>query len=426
MTGAFAKAVSLVVQVVAVAVAVRTLQADGFALFVTVASLVSWINLASLGVAPGVTIGIARAAAVMDRLGEARLFVASLVIMLGVAAFVLASAFVLERTGLLSRGLEPWLGPSSGDGTATVLLMVGLVAAQLVLAVPEAAQLGYQAQFVTNVWTALGSSAALVLLGVFGTSVSSVTAFVAISQGPQVVARTLNAVTLLGSRRYLLQPGLVPVRSLVRPVVVTGLAFAGIQLASYFTLQFGVLVLAAGSDVESIALGGVILRGLTLASAPVLLITTPTWPALAHAVQQGDLDWARRAFHRIPRIALLYAAVVAVGIVVSAEWVIHVWTGTTMVVEPILRLFLAGYFVLGVWSHVNAIFMIGLGRLRSTAVVLLIEAATVAGLQIALVPAFGVTGYVAALLIGTVLVSAWILPLRARRELQAIGVSEGG
>lgn len=422
LTGAISKILSLAVQVVAVAIAVRALRADGFAMFVTVASLVSWINLASLGVAPGLTIGIARAAAAFDRVGEARLFVVSMTLMVGVATCLLLTTAVLAQTGLISRGLEEWLKSDGADGPVALVLMVSVIAAQLILAVPEAAQLGYQSQFVTNLWSGIGSVASLILLVTIGPSIGSVTAFVFISQVPQVLARTLNGLSLIGSRPYLLRPDRIPIRSMIRPVLGTGAAFAGIQLAGYFALQFGVLVLAATSTTESIALGGVILRGITLASGAVLLVTTPTWPALTDAVERGDRRWAMHIYRRMPVAALLYASLVGIGILVASEWAIEVWTGSAVLIRPELRIILAGYFVLGVWSHVNAVLLVGLGAIRPTSMVLLLEAATIAALQVVLVPSLGVTGYVGALLVGTLLVSAWVLPIRVRREILRIGL----
>jgi O-antigen/teichoic acid export membrane protein len=417
MTGAFGKVLSLAVQLVAVAVAVRTLHAGGFALFVTIASLVSWMSLVGLGVAPGLTLGIARASSIEDRQGEARLFIGSLILLGCTAGAILVVMLALANTEIINRELGTWLNGDLGDARGAFAAMAILVGVQLVLSVPEAAQLGYQAQYATNAWICIGSAAVLFLLLTIGSSISSVTEFIVISQGPLVVARVLNAVFLLAVRPYLLRPGGVPVRSLLRPLIGSGLAFAGIQLAGYVVLQFGVLVLAASSTKESVALGGLILRGSTMAAGVVVLVTTPLWPALTDAVARRDLRWARQAFWRLPAVLMAYASLVAVAIVVGLEWALDLWTGQRLTIDLPLRLCLAAYFMAGVLSHIYAIFLIGLGQLRFTALILLGEAVIVAALEIVLIPALGVTGYVAALFVGTALVSAWVLPVRARLEI---------
>jgi O-antigen/teichoic acid export membrane protein len=421
MTGAFAKALSLAVQIVAVAVAVRVLNTDGFAMFVTIASLVTWISLASLGVGPGLTLGIARLSATEDRSGEARLFAVSLILMVCITVGILLVALFVERAGVIDQLLRSWGGADGLDAGAAIGTLTLLVAAQLVLSVPEAALLGYQAQYRTNLSIAVGSAAALVLLLAVGSSIRSVAEFVLVSQGPQVAARVLNGLSLVRSRPYLLRPDAIPIRSLVRPVLGSGVAFGGIQLASYVSLQLGVLVLAVTTNAASVSLGGVILRGITMAAGFVTLVTTPTWPALANAVARGDRTWARRMYWRMPTAGLLYASAVAAVVLVGSEWLLDVWTGRHFALDLPLRLCLALYFIAGVWSHVFAITLIGLGAIRFTAVVLLIEAAVIAGLEVVLIPSLGVTGYLGALLVGTTFVSSWILPLRARAEISAIG-----
>jgi O-antigen/teichoic acid export membrane protein len=418
MTGAFGKALSLMVQIVAVAVAVRTLHTNGFAVFVAVASLVSWMSLASLGVAPGLTLGIARAAPAEERQGEARLFVVTLILMVSVASAVLLVMLAFSRTEIIDHVLGTWLNGDLGDAHGALEAMAVLVAAQLILSVPEAAQLGYQAQYVTNLWIAIGSAATLILLLTIGPSIGSVTAFVVLSQGPQVVARALNGVTLLAARPYLLRPGGIPVRALMRPLLGSGLAFAGIQLAGYVALQFGVLVLAASSTKESVALGGVILRALAMAAGAVALVTTPMWPALTDAVARLDLGWVRRACWQLPALFMAYASLATVAILVWSRWALELWTGQRFPIDLTLQLYLAAYFMVGVWSHTYAILLIGFGVMRFTALTLLSEAMIVGALQIVLIPAFGVTGYLAALFLGTLLVSAWVLPARARLEIR--------
>jgi O-antigen/teichoic acid export membrane protein len=416
-TGAVAKGFSLVAQVVAVAIAVRALGADGFALFVIIASLVSWISFAGLGVAPGLTLGIARAAAVEDRIEEARLFLTSLLLMGAVAAVLIGGALLLGSTGGLERLLSGWIGAESGDASTAFLLMAVLIAVQLVVVVPEAAQLGLQTQYVSNIWAGVGAAAAIIAMVAAGHAITTVTAFILISQGPQVAARAANGVLFVLGRQYLLRPAGLRFRH-VRPILGSGIAFAGFQVASYLGLQVGLLIMAATVNAASVALAGVIVRGLTLQSAGMGLITTPTWPAIANALMRRDLPWIRRT-HRLLEFGVLgYSSLVALVILVGLEGLIGIWTGTRPADNLAVRVFVAIYVVVTGFAHVNAMTLVGMGDLRFTATVLVAEAVLVVALQAVFVPMTGVTGYVGALAVGAVVLSGWILALRVRLELR--------
>jgi O-antigen/teichoic acid export membrane protein len=416
-TGVGAKALALAAQVLAVAIAVRTLGTEGFAVYVVIAALVSWIGLAGLGVAPGLTLGVARASALRDRGEEARLFVVALVLMAAIATLLVVCAVFLGATGLVENLLAEWLGSASGDASTALLCMALLIAVQLVVVVPEAAQLGLQSQYVSNVWAGIGSAAAIVAMVTVRDAMTSVTAFVLVSQGPQVAARAVNGILFVLGRRYLLRPEGLRFRQHARPILGSGIAFAGFSLASYVGLQVGLLIMAATKDAASVALAGVIVRGYTLQFSGLLLVTTPTWPAIANAVMRGDLPWVRRTYRVLALGALAYSSLVALAIIIGLEALIGIWTGTRPPDDALLRVLLAIFVVVNGWAHVNGMALVGLGALRFTAIVLVAEAFLVLALQIVFVPVTGVTGYVGALAVGAVTISGWLLPLRLRRAL---------
>jgi O-antigen/teichoic acid export membrane protein len=417
VAGAAAKGMSLIAQVAAVAIAVRSLGVQGFALYIVIASLVSWMSLAGLGVAPGLTLGVARAVGRGDRAEEARLFVAALVLMIAIAFVLVVLAVVIAESGIVDRHLVGDLGSSSGDGSVAFMCMVVLIAAQLVIVVPEAAQLGLQTQYVTSVWVGIGSAAAVMAMLTVGRDVRSVAGFVVVSQGPQVAARALNGLWFVARRRFLLRPRDMEFRASAGPILLSGIGFAGFQVAGYLTFQVGLLILAATVGVAAVGLAGVIARGVTMEVAVLGLVTTPTWPAIANAVARGDMAWVRRAYRLLAAGGFVYTGLVAVIIVVGLEPLIGAWTGTQPPDDLALRGLLAIYVVVNGWAHINAMTLVGLGALRFTAVVLVLEAVLVVALQVVILPTTGVTGYVATLAIGATTVSGWVLALRVRREL---------
>lgn len=416
-TGLLAKGLGLATQVIAVAIAVRALGQGGFALYVVIASLVSWIGLAGLGVAPGLTLGVARASARDDRREEARLIVVALLSMAAIAGLLAGCAVLLGMSGVVDRVVSGWLGSDAEDASASFILMALLISVQLVVVVPEAAQLGLQAQHVTNLWASLGSAAAILAMLANGGAVTSVTAFILISQGPQVAARAVNGVLFALARRQPLRATRVRFWEHVRSILGSGIAFAGISLASYLALQVGLLVMAATTAPTSVALAGVIVRGYTLEVSGLSLLTTPTWPAIANARTRGDLSWIRRTYRLLVAGGLLYSAVAAVAVLFGLEALIGAWTGSQPPENAPLRTLLAVFVLVNGWGHVNAMTLVGLGVLRFTAIVLLGEAVLILLLLGALAPIAGVTGYAAALAIGALAASGWMLPLRVRREL---------
>lgn len=417
ITGVAAKALALGAQVISVGVAVRALGPDGFALFVVITSLVSWVGLAGIGVAPGLTLSMARATAERDESDAAGQFVVAVLLMLAIAVVLVTGASLLGAGGFVDALLRDWIGSPPQDGRTALQVMAVLVAAQLVAVVPESAQLGLHRQHVSNMWAAVGSAAAIFAMIVASDAITSVTTFVVVSQGPQVAARCLNGIVFVLRHRTLVQARGLRFRHRAGQLVRSGTAFAGLSLATFISLQAGLVIVAASTDAASVALAGVIVRGYTLGMSGLSLISTPTWPAIASAVGRGDRRWVARAYRWLTGAAMVYSGVAAIATLVAFEPLIEIWTGMRVADNLALRILVATFVLVNGWAHANAMTLVGLGSLGFTAVVLIAESLLVVGLVAAFVPVGGVAAYVGALAAGAVLVSGWILPLRVFRHL---------
>lgn len=411
VTGGAAKGLSVAVQLVAVGIAVRALGPDAFGSYLVMASLVAWLGLAAVGVGPGLTQRIAIATANDDVAGQATAFSSSvalsgLFVLLGAAA-----VFIVARVGISSEQSQSAL---SGDVRMAALVLGLATAAQVWLSVVEAAQLGHQEQYFANVFQALGLACVLVILLTAGPTLGTVTAFVAATACPPLVAKVANAALYVARRRYLLTWHFA-IRE-AASVLSTSMAFAVMSIGSTASQQVGFLWLAFVAGPAATVPLGVMFRLNSAAFGVVYLVTQPMWPAVADAVARHDSVWARRAYRRASWLTVLYAAAYAVGLVTLGSLFVRLWTGPQVEV-PQLMMFLFGlYFVVLIWAHVNAITLVGLGRVWVAARVTGLEAVVSILGALLLVAQFGATGVILSLLIATASVSATLLPLVVRRS----------
>ncbi|HEU0244801.1 MAG TPA: hypothetical protein VFQ75_12935, partial [Candidatus Limnocylindrales bacterium] len=215
----------------------------------------------SLGVAPGLTLGMARSEGPVDRGELAGLFSVALGVMAAVAAVIVMIAVILAATGTFTSVADTLGATNPSDAAAALLCMVVLVAAQLVVVVPEGAQLGLQSQYVTNLWAGLGSAIAIGALIALGGQATTITAFILLAQLPQLVTRALNGIVFTSRRAYLLRPPAGSLRRHLPMLLGSGAAFTGFAVASYVGMQLGLLVLAVAADAGQVALAAVIVRG---------------------------------------------------------------------------------------------------------------------------------------------------------------------
>ena len=200
-TGGAAKALAIVVQLLSVGIAVRALGTQAFGSYLVMASLVTWLGLAAVGVGPGLTQRIAMATANDDPAAQATAFSSS-VALSGLLVFsVTAAVFLVARLAISTD--QGHTGLTADVRTAASVLFLA-TAAQVWLSVVEAAQLGHQEQYFANIFQSLGLGVVLSILLVAGPALATVTAFVLVTACPPVVAKVVNAALYTARRRYLL------------------------------------------------------------------------------------------------------------------------------------------------------------------------------------------------------------------------------
>ncbi len=411
------KAASIALQFAAIPVALHALGPAGFGLFVTVSSLVAWMGLASVGIGPGLTMGITRAVASADGEAERTYFWTSVSLMTIISTLLAVGvtvAFLIVPAGSLTGVDDPQMGREA----QTSLVIVGLLmAAQLLLSVVDATRLGYQELHISNLWTLVGTGLSLVALLGFGTISPTVPFLILALNAPLVVVRAFNGSLLLrhhtNLRRFSVDV------ALVRQILLVGIGFAVVSLASFLSQQVGLVLLAQREGPQAVAAPGAMLRLIILASSAVAMLTLPLWPALVDATARTETSWARSAFRRVLVLSIAYSGVVCVTLLLVGQPLVQLWTAGALVVDEGTLILFAVYFPVGVWSHVHAMTLVGLGRLRVTAAVLLLESIVAVGIALTGIPVLGGTAVPLALLGSTAALSAWILPLVVARAFAA-------
>jgi O-antigen/teichoic acid export membrane protein len=150
----------------------------------------------------------------------------------------------------------------------------------------------------------------------------------------------------------------------------------------------------------------------------VLMITTPMWPAVVDALARGDVAWVRRTAWRLWMYVTGFAAVCGVVLVVLGPTLLPMWVGPKAqdLDRPVMLAF-AVYFLLFAWRHANHMLVVGVGRVRSLALIQLAESALVLGAAWFGMNHGGLATLLLAMAAAIAVVTGWMLPGLFYREL---------
>lgn len=361
VTSLGSKATTAIIQIVALPVALAALGQQQFVLYAMLASAVGWLGLVNIGVGPPLTVMMSEAAASGDRVEQQRLFASAL---LPVAIVVLTTGIAVA-IALRVVPMEWLFGATyAADRTTVVeglLILTAVFLVQTLVAVVEAAQLGYQEQYRLNAMAIGGNLASAIAIIAVATVRPTVVGMIAAVSLPPLLFRIANAVDVLWRRPHLrLRPALVS-KQVSRQLVGSGLAFSlATGFGNFLCHQLPIILVGRRLPSDEAASFAVSMNALLIAAGMVSMVTVSLWPAIADGMARGERGWVEHASRRTLRYSVGYGLLVGAAFAVFGRFLFSVWFGAAIDVGPALSLTLGVYFFLLMWENAYFAILIGM------------------------------------------------------------------
>jgi O-antigen/teichoic acid export membrane protein len=411
-TSLVSKAGSILLQLIAIPVAIRVLGIELFGVYAALTTAVSFLTLTGIGVGPGLTRAIAKAHAAGDTTAERGYFTTAL--------FLLILAGLLAATGVYALLHGVASSTLFGEGfakhqpliQACAPIVALLVFLEIVLSAIERTQAGYQELHKANLAGAAGNclGGLLLLCGIhYWPSVQ----FLMISVlGMLALCRLGNGLVMLTTRGSSLIGGPQSLSTAkARELIKDGLAFTAAQSVAPLLHREGAKLLASHfAGPTGAAIFAILNQISTLLGGFIAMITGPLWPALMDAVHRHDYGWFDSARRKAWAGVLTYAGGAGLVLSLIGTWLIDLWLGGEVkLTAGVLMAFSCYYFAIA-WSHVNYVFLTGLGVLIAPAVIAVVEAVLALSLGWLGLQWYGMAGLLWGMAVAMLSLSVWLFP----------------
>lgn len=379
-TSFLSKAGTALFQLLSIPVAVRVLGREEFGIYTAVNITLATVALLQVGVGPSLAHGLSAAKARNDDRAAGEMASTGFFMMAGMAAFaaLLLAAVLLfvplpTLFGPEFAGKESVLRPALWTGLAIFLLL-------FVLNLTDRVREGLLQAASNNVWGAAGNVLAAITVGVGVFFVPQVWFLVLAVHGSLVLAKLGNTISLWRKHPEV-RPAWTRFRMPVAKHLFTdGLAFSACTLITGY-IEYSFCGRQVGIDGGPAAMGlyGIFVNMTIMQLGFVMMLSTPTWPAVAEALARGDVGWAKRAARRLYLYGSGFALCAFAGLVLLGPLIFPIWLGKEFSDVPrTLIACYATYFVAHVWRHLNHAMMIGTGQVVRLARIQFAESALVA------------------------------------------------
>lgn len=355
---------SVVIQFLLVPLTLHCLGNYENGIWLTISSMLSWIDNLDIGLGNGLRNKLAEHLAHDDK-EKARDVVSStlfMLIMVIVPVIILINILIWFTDTYSFFNIE-----SSIVGNLNVILATTsiLVCSTFIFKFIGNFYMGLQLAAVNNLFFVSGQTLALIGTAVvyFSGSHSLLRISIVNTLSPLIVYLVSYPITFFGKYSYL-RPRLKGVRlSVIKELFDTGLKFFVLQIAAIVLFLSSNIIISRIFSPEMVTPFQIAYRYFFVIISLFTIISVPYWTATTDAFQRNDFEWIRNANNTLNKVIAVFTAIVILMIAVSSP-VYHIWVGRGVEIPLSMTVLVAVYIMIQTISMRYSYVLNGIGALR--------------------------------------------------------------
>ncbi len=414
-TSMLSKGGTVLIMLMALPLAFKMLGPDRAAVFGALQSIMWIVALSDLGIGPGLSRRIAAAAARDDKAALQQTISTAmlLVCLLALLTLILGSAFLYfgDLIAFFGENFAPHRVEMTQNAWLGLLIFSGLV----ILYQMERIREGLQEVHITNAWgAALNICVAASLILAFPRW-PGVSCLLLSLYGLQLLFLSGNVGMLL--RRPWLRPSLKYYdSSLGMSLIREGfILFLAGSVAPIILREAPRYMLGKYISTEEYAASTIFIQLGLFGFGFITMLTRPLYPAFADAAARQDFAWIDLSRRRMIRWAPVAVIIIVTGFAALGPWFINIWIKHSRSFTHAECGIYGLTFAALIWSHLHYIILGSMKRAAPVAIISLLEASLAIVLCYYFIHPYGLDGALAGCAAASLLTSAWLLPLVARK-----------
>lgn len=357
------KGIDALVYLLLVPVTLGYLNPYEYGIWLTLNSMLMWINSFDIGLGNGLRNKLAEALAKDDkRLARAYVsttFFMLILIVVGIIALSSAVFPFVDWYSILNTDAE-----KVARLNEIVYVSFLLFCLNFVFNFVGHVYMALQLPAVNNFLVMLGHLLSLVVIYVLTrtTSGSLMAVAVVYSATPVAVYVAAYPVTFSVLYKFLAPTFRAFRREHLRGLMSIGLQFFLLQLSSIVLFTLSNLIISHLFGPESVTPYNIAFRYFSIVSFVMTLVTAPMWAATTDAYAKGDIAWITKSIRNLRHILYIAALVIVLMVAVSKP-VYRIWVGSEVEIPYSVSLLMGAYFFILIWSLSYSNFLNGLGKL---------------------------------------------------------------
>lgn len=402
------KGASVLIGFLLVPITISYLNEVQYGIWITIASLVAWINTFDIGLSNGLRNKLAQANATGDTTGAVQLVSTTyaLLFTIGVAVFaffaMVGSFFNWNHILNIPASVNYNIWP-------VFMLTLGAFCLQFALQPLNSILTALHQPFKASLILFIGQLLTLILVCLIGAfSNGNLLLLVGVVAGSPVLALLIaNALMFYGTLKPFAPRLNAVTSSSARSLLGIGSIFFLIQIGALVLYETDNIVISATLGPQFVTVFNIPFKYFSIINIIFSIIITPYWSAFTDAYARNDFEWIKQSLKKL-RLIWLSFAVVAVLLYLLADIAYKMWIKDIVEVPDILSLMMMIYTMVQTWMLIHAYLLNGTGKLRVQLILVIITGIINIPLSIWLIKLMGLHGTVISNIVVMLLMSVFL------------------
>lgn len=359
----FIKGADMLVYLLLVPLTLGYLNAYEYGIWLTLNSLLTWIDSFDIGLGNGLRNKLAEAIANDDKM-QGRIYVSTTLYMLIfiISIVFVFLAFIIKTINWYSLlNVDAGVVPNLED---IILVSVAFFCLNFVFKFIGSVYMALQQPAVNYLIVFLGhllSLIAIYALTLFTTGNLLLVAIV-YSAAPLLIYIVAYPITFLKIYPYLSPSYSLLKKNYLKELMGLSILFFLLQIMGVVIFSMSNIIISKMFGPDQVTPYNIVYRYFSLLPIFFNLLLAPLWSATTDAYTKGDYDWIKRSRVKLNWILALFGLVLLL-MVVCSDFVYKIWIGNEINIDFLLSLSMGVYMFVLLWSMSYSYFLNGIGRL---------------------------------------------------------------
>lgn len=354
----------ILVSLLLVPVTIGYVNAELYGVWLTVASVMTWLHFLDLGFTQGLKNKLAEAIA-HDDFEKGKSLVSTTYVML-LAIFVPACLILENLVPLINWTQLLNVDECYHQEVNNVMhVVIAIACLQMIVNVIVSVIAAFQKVALSNSFSVFGNILALGIIIILRETCTPSLIALALTLGamPTLVTIVASFICFNGRFRKVAPDWKYVNKCYVKELFSLGYKFFIINiqvLVLYWSTN--ILISHVSSPIE-VTRYNIAHQLLSVAMMAYTIITSPLWPAYTDAYTRGDYEWMKRIRAKMTRI-LIISILVCFALAVLSQPIYNIWIGDKVYIPNTMTLLVALYVSAYCWMNLNGTLIVGIGKLQ--------------------------------------------------------------